>query len=305
MTGVGIAVPLKFEIGARTLWSVRRRLVRVPLSLDAVLAGALPALPPVGGADGYAVSSLPQDRLAALLATTDGMLCLVRQSYTRWYVDLGVGFDAWWEALSGNTRSGLKRKAKRLAAASGGTLDVRRYGTSAEVEEFHALARVISARTYQEKLLDAGLPDTPAFRTAMLAGAAAGTVRGWLLCVDGEPAAYLYCPIAGATAIYAYLGHDPRFADLSPGSVLQVEALRDLFADPAVARFDFTEGEGQHKRGLASDGVACVDILLLRPTAANRATIAALTAFDGVVALVKRTVERAGLGTRVRRLLRG
>ena len=36
-------LPLRFQIGARTLASIPRRLVRVPLSLADVLAGAVPA----------------------------------------------------------------------------------------------------------------------------------------------------------------------------------------------------------------------------------------------------------------------
>ena len=78
--------------------------------------------------------------------------------------------------------------------------------------------------------------------------------------------------------------------------------MRDLFAEGRFARFDFTEGEGQHKRTLSTGGVACVDLLLLRPTLANRAAIAALAAFDGGVALAKALVR--GSASRARAKLR-
>jgi CelD/BcsL family acetyltransferase involved in cellulose biosynthesis len=77
--------------------------------------------------------------------------------------------------------------------------------------------------------------------------------------------------------------------------VLQVEALRDLFADAACRRFDFTEGDGQHKRQFATGGVDCCDLLLLRPTLANRLVLAALAGFDGTMALAKASVQRLGL----------
>ena len=105
--------------------------------------------------------------------------------------------------------------------------------------------------------------------------------------------------------IYEYLGHDPAFSDLSPGAVLQVEAMRDLFEEGNLACFDFTEGEGQHKRAMATGGVACVDLLLLRPSLANRATMAALGAFDRSVALGKSLVAKAGLQDVARRVRRG
>ncbi|HEU4960291.1 MAG TPA: GNAT family N-acetyltransferase [Sphingomonas sp.] len=287
-------LPIKFQVGARTLWTVRRRLVRVPLSLTDAFAGAAPALPPLPErAHGYLVTSLPE-ALAASLGER-GLFAFVRQRYTRSYVDLAGGFDAYWAALSGNTRSSLKRKTRRVAAASGGALAVRRFRGPDELTDFHRIARAISARTYQERLLDAGLPADDRFVATMLRLAAQDRVRAWVLDIGGAPAAYLYCPADGDSLLYQYLGYDPAYADLSPGSVLQLEALRDLFADGRFARFDFTEGEGRHKRSFATGGVPCIDLLLLRRTLANRAAVTALGAFDGVVALGKRAAGRLAL----------
>lgn len=299
-------VRLKFEIGARTLLAVRRSLVRVPLTLAEARSGAVPALPPLDrAADGYSVTSLPEDRMTALVAAAGGMLPFVRQRYTRYHLDFAGGFDAWLAGLSSNARQGLKRKAKKIAGASDGQLDVRRFRTAGELAAFHPVARAISATTYQERLLGSGLPDGAEFLKAMHALAAADQVRAWLLYIAGEPAAYLYCPIQGDTVIYAQVGHDPRFNDWSPGAVLQLEAMQDLFGEGRFAAFDFTEGEGQHKRQFATGGVACVDLLLLRPTLGNRAVMAALGGFNGAVAVTKRAVQGAGLSGFAKRLRRG
>lgn len=293
-------VPLRFTIGARTLFSVRRRLVRVPRTLRQALAGDAPALPVLAGnADGYLVTSLPEAQVKPL--RRDGLLALVRQRYTRSFVDLSVGFDRWFGALSANSRQGLKRKAKRLAAESGGQLDLRRFRTADELTIFHPLARAVSARTYQERLLGAGLPEDLAMLRRL---AAEDRVRAWLLCLQGRPIAYLCCTADADTLLYAHVGHDPAFAALSPGAVLQLEALRDLFGD-RFAWFDFTEGEGQHKRQMASGGLACVDLLLLRPTLANRVLLAALTRFDGSVAVAKALVQQIGGQGLAKRLRRG
>lgn len=293
-----VPLPLKFQVGARTLLSVRRNLRRVPLGLDDVRAGYVPALPPLGGADGYLVTSLPEASLDRVVAP--GCIRFVRQRYTRYYADLTIGFDAWWSGLSSNTRSGLKRKAKRLGAS-----EIQTYRTTDEIAEFHAIARRIAVTTYQERLMGAGIPGTPEFVAQMLARAAADGARGWILSIDGEPAAYLYCPIRGGTVIYEYVGHDPRFADLSPGAVLQMEAMRDLYAEAWLETFDFTEGEGQHKRSMATGGVPCVDVLLLRPTPMNRMVVTALGGFDRAVALAKAAAGRWGLQEMAKRLRRG
>ena len=299
-----VVLPLRFQLGARTLASIPRRLVRVPLSLDGALAGRVPALPPLDPrAHGYAVTSLPADRHHGMTPPV-GMIGFVRQRYTRYHADLSGGAEGYAGRLSANTRQGMRRKAKKLAQVSGGALDVRRYRTPDELAAFHAVARGISVRTYQERLLGGGLPDDDAFLRRMVALAAADQVRAWLLFVAGQPAAYLYCAAEGESLRYDHVGHDPAFGDLSPGGVLQAEALRDLAEEGRFRRFDFTEGEGQHKRQFATGGVACLDLLLLRATLGNRLATLAVGGFDRGAAAAKRVVERwelQELAKRVRR----
>lgn len=300
-----VTLPLRFQVGARTLASISRQLVRVPLGLHDVIAARLPPLPPLdSGADGYQITSLPQERQRAMTEAGNGMIAFVRQRYTRYYADLTIGHAAYLATMSSNTRGSLKRKAKKLAAASGGMLDVRRFRTPDEMTAFYGVARRISVTTYQEKLLGAGLPEDGAFRQRMAALAAADQVRGWLLYVGDVPAAYLYCPIDAGTVLYQYLGHDPAFNELSPGGVLQMEAMRDLYAEGGLTRFDFTEGEGQHKRQFSTGGVACVDMLLLRPSLSNRMTMLALGAFDRGMALGKGGVARFGFEDMARKIRR-
>lgn len=306
MTATARPTPLNFRIGARTLMAVQRDMVRVPLSLDEAREGRLPVLPPLPrDAHGYVVTSLPEDRLEAMVYASGKMIGFVRQKYTRYYADLTGGFDAYMASLSGNARQGAKRKAKKIAQVSGGDLDIRSYRTPAELETFHDIARRIALRTYQEKLMGEGLPASPEFIQGMLSAAAADRVRAWLLFIAGEPAAYLYCPAHGDNLVYEYVGHDPAFNDLSPGAVLQVESFRDLFDEQKFARFDFTEGDGQHKRQYATGGVPCVDLLLLRPSLTNRVTTAALGGFNKTVAGGKALVDAIGLEKLSKKLRRG
>ena len=295
-----VPVPLRFMIGARTLLTLRPRLVRVALTLREAREGqpaALPRLP--ADAQGYLLTSLPEAQIAAM--RSEGMLALVRQRYTRSFVDLSAGFDHWFSGLSGNTRQGLKRKAKRLAAASGGALDIRRFRSPDELVAFHPVARALSARTYQERLLGAGLPEDLAM---LQQRAACDAVRAWLLYLRARPIAYLCCTAVGDTLLYSHVGHDPDAAALSPGAVLQLEALRDLFED-RFSWFDFTEGDGQHKRQMASGGIACGDLLLLRPRLANRLLLTALGGFDASIAFAKRAARWVGVEAMARGLRRG
>lgn len=284
-----VSLPLRFRVGARTMFSVRRKLVRIGLSLDEAMAGQgieLPPLPPA--ADGYFLTSLPERQLASLTTRHGDMIALVRQHYARRYADLSGSFDDYLATFSGKSRSTLRRKVRKFAKLSGGEVDFRTYRTQDEMAEFHDLARRLSAKTYQEKLLDYGLPDDAEFVSDMMRAASRDQVRGCLLFADGKPVSYLYAPADGDTLVYAYLGYDPEWSRHSPGTVLLMEALRQIIDENRFRRFDFTEGDGEQKQRFATGKLDCADLLLLRKSFANRALVAALSGFDGIVALAKR-----------------
>lgn len=287
---------LPLRIGRRTLWRFERPLVRRRVTLEEGLGGGPPVLDPLPvGAAGYLLFAWPAEGLAALKASHPKLRAFVRQTYPRSYADLDRDFDAYLAGFSAKSRSTLKRKVRRLEP-----LDVRCFRTPEEIACFHRDARTISARSYQERLLHAGLPDGPAALAEMQARAAMNKVRGWILYVDGRPVSYLYAPAEGDTLIYSHLGYDPDFADCSPGTVLQFEAMRQLLAERAFRRFDFTEGDGQHKRLWATGALDCADLLLLRRTPANLLTGHLLTGFDGAVAAAKKSARALRLERVVR-----
>jgi CelD/BcsL family acetyltransferase involved in cellulose biosynthesis len=294
---VTAVVTLPLRVGTLTLGRIRRRLVRVPVSLEEGLHGRAPPLPPLAEkADGYFITGLPA---AAHVSVRQhpGLRAFLRQRYRRSYASLNGGFDAYLGRFSAKTRSTLKRKLRKMAEASGGSLDIRTYSTPDEAEVFHRLARELSARTYQERRLDYGLPEGDGALAEMRSLAARGAMRGWLLFLHGRPISYLYAPGEGTTLVYAYLGYDPDHAHLSPGIVLQLEAMRELMEEGRFTLFDFTEGESRHKKQFETGGIDCVDLLLLRPTLANLAAGHGLDFFDAAVAFAK----RASLATGIRR----
>lgn len=293
---------LRFQLGARTLWTAPLRLERMSATLDEALAGKMPKVPPLApSGHGWLVGSAPRGELDQLVRP--GFFQFVRQCYVRRYAELGGTYDGWLAGLSGNARSSLRRKRKKLAQLTEKSA-IRFFRSAKELREFQALARPLAALTYQERLLGAGLPDGPAFAARTEALAAEDRVRAWLLTLDERPIAYLWCSAEGTALRYDHVGHDPAFAELSPGTVLQAAAFEQLFAERRFARFDFTEGDGQHKRQFATGGVACADVLLLRDTIPNRALVGAVRGFDGGVAVAKRAARHprlAGVARRVRR----
>lgn len=293
---------IDFTLGSRRLLSVPRALSTWSFGLEQVLSQALPDAP-APGPDGLRILSAPTERLGAIAARYPGFVAGGRQDYRRHYIDMTGSFADYMARFSGKTRSTLRRKAKKLAEETGGTT-ITEHRSPAEIEAFLAAALPLSARTYQARLLDAGLPDSPEARRAMLEAAEDDRMRGFLLHARGAPIAYLSLPVVGATLVYAHLGYDPDHARLSPGTVLQMEALERLFAEQRYRWFDFTEGDGAHKAMFGTGSAACSSLVLLRPTLANRALLASRGAFDAGVARAKALAERSGALAQIRARLR-
>lgn len=300
------AIPIRFLLGDRQILAPRRMLVPVGYGLDAILQNAplaAPELPP--GADGYRLQSVPAAALAHLDRDFAGLIASPPQLYARHYIDMALGHDGYMAQFSSKTRATLKRKMRKLAEANGGALDIRSYHRPDQLDAFFDAALPLSEQTYQARLLDAGLPDDLPFREQAHALAAADNLRAYVLFLHGKAAAYLYLPVMGDVLVYAYLGYDQAVAQLSPGTVLQMHALEELFAEQRFAYFDFTEGDGAHKALFGTHQVPCATVLLLKPTLANRALLAGQQGFNAAVEGTGAWLESIGAKAKIRKLLRG
>lgn len=300
---------IAFTVGARRLISVKRRLESMAFSLEQALASVPPQWPKdADRADGVRVLSAPQAMADEIAAAYPAHISGARENFRRHYIAMDGSFEDYLARFSGKTRSTLKRKAKKFAHANGGVkgddLDVRAYSSAEEVARFLDLAIPLSEKTYQARLLDAGLPADEAARAAMLVEAEHGRMRCFLLFLAGEPVAYLSLPVRGDTLVYAHLGYDPAHAALSPGTVLQMESLRMLFAENRFRFFDFTEGEGAHKALFGTHSIACCSFVLLRRTLANRVLLGARDGFDATVARAKALTLGSGSLASARKLLK-
>ncbi|MDH7973088.1 GNAT family N-acetyltransferase [Sphingomonas sp. AR_OL41] len=298
------AQPPRPRVGPQALAALQRDMVRVPLSLAEVLDGRVPMLPALPRqAPGYLVTSLPEDRRAAMGFGADTMIAVTRQRYTRHWVDLSAGFSDYWQRLGDELRRAVTRNTARIASVSGGTIALRRFRTPHELAHFHDMAHRLSLRTYRQRLGGDAIPDDSAFLQRMMADATAGLARGWVLHIAGEPAAFLYATIDAGTVVRQYAACDPAFADFDPEGVLQVEIMRDLFGERSPTRFDFAEGAQCRKGPCAIGGVACLDLLLLRPSLAHHVAAVALTAVDRATALGRHGATRLGID-RIARIMR-
>jgi len=295
---------IRFVLGARCLWSAKRDLVSVGWSLSDILVSShvqRPDLPAT--ADGYRFQSIPADRLPSVVSNP-GLIASTPQFYPRHYIDMSSGYDGYLAQFSSKTRATLARKARKLAEASGGTLDIRTFHRPEDLPAFFADALPLARETYQARLPNASLPDDELFRCKAGQLAKSDDLRAYILYLSGRAIAYLYLPVDGDVLVYAYLGYDQTHAHLSPGTVLQMQALEALFAERRFRYFDFTEGDGPHKALFGTHQAACATVFVLRSELRNHILLRQHKLFNAAVGQASSLAQRMGIKPMLRKLLR-
>jgi Acetyltransferase (GNAT) domain len=226
------------------------------------------------------------------------------QRYKRYFVDLTGEYNSYLLKFSSKSRSTLRRKVRKFAELSGGEIDWRKYRTPQEIDEFLRLAMPLSNSTYQERLFGAGLPTDHGYRSSVTTLAAQDEVRAYLLFVRGEPVAYLLCPANFGVLLYDKQGYDSRYSSMSPGTVLQVLVLEDLFKERKYKLLDFTEGEGEHKEFFSTHSQLCADIFTLDRRFGIVALVMLHAALLVGVQKLRSCLQWIGILGRVRKLLR-
>jgi len=116
---------------------------------------------------GVYFSSFPAKNKIHTLAMERGYIRYSPFQYTRYYIVGDGTFEDYLSNFSSKSRSTLKRKVRKYDSFCNTGDNWKEYRTSEEMEEFYKLARSISEKTYQERLLDSGLPSKDWFKQSV------------------------------------------------------------------------------------------------------------------------------------------
>ena len=252
----------------------------------------------------YVVMSQPVSGPLPKVSLHKGTIRYAPHQYAHHLVRFSGTFEDYLKKqFSGQARNGLKRKIRKYCDHVKDQNPWREYRTPEEVREFYNLARQISARTYQEKLLRKGLTDGAEDEWARLAQQGIG--RGYLLFDGPKPVAYMTGELRNGILLNDFQGFDPEYRNWSPGTILQYFALQKLYEKPeGVHIWDFGEGEGTHKAFFANESLQCADVFYFPPTPRALALFTGQAglhfASRGIVALL----DHYGLKERVKRVMR-
>jgi CelD/BcsL family acetyltransferase involved in cellulose biosynthesis len=231
------------------------------------------------------LNSLEQREIASGLPRRRRQLTNV-QPHTR--LDLGPTLEETLCARSAKVRENARRALRRVEAL-GDRADVRVFRAPDEVEAFFDHADAVAPSTHQ-------YPGAYLYRGALAERELArlGTERGWfrgyVLLVDGEPAAFWTgFAYKGVFGWGGRTGYDRRLRRYEPGTVLLMRMIDDLCGDPDVHVLDFGQGGEQYKRRLATRTSAVGDLRIY----AGRPASASLKVVDWTAETTRRLTGRA------------
>lgn len=201
----------------------------------------------------YDLRSVPADShlLAVLPAALEarGYEVLVERDEVCPGVELPDTWDSYLAQLNKKDRHELRRKLRRLEAAG----DVRWYAVAEERELPAALDDFLHLHraSHAEKALFMDERRERFFRALGETFLASGTMRLFVLELDGRRVASTICfDHRNETWLYNS-GYDPRFASLAVGLLLKALCLRDAIAR-GKQRFDFLRGNERYKYDLGA-----------------------------------------------------
>jgi CelD/BcsL family acetyltransferase involved in cellulose biosynthesis len=238
---------------------------------------------------------------------------LVRKSFYRYKPEnpsphlllrFGASFEEYMKLNFSTThRYTLRRKVTRFQEAAPGPVKLIRYTRPDEVAPFLDAAVQVSRKTYQWNLHQRGLRGTERFARRYRFAAEHGWFRSYLLFCGDTACAFLSGYQWKGRYYIDELGFDPAFTKHSPGTVMHIMAIQDMFNYQKPDFIDF-ESYGKYKEELSTESYTHCDMMLLRRRPYCRFVQAAHYACRLTTKVAARVLGRLNLKSRLKKAIR-
>lgn len=249
--------------------------------------------------------------LAEDVESTDPLLALVEQSshelqllkpapfQRRHTIDLPATYDDYWNKFNAKTRSTLRRKIKQF-----GECRLERISKPFQIPDFLVNAQKVAKRSWQNDLLGLRIHNDD-YELAMFTFLATqNTLRSYILWKEDTPVSFCIGTQHNGVFHYEEVGYDRDYSKKSPGQILVIKVLEDMYEHERPNTFDFGGGDAEYKRQFGTSISESGHIWLLRPGIRSRMIAGYLSGRRAMSQALRGTLARTGLLDRVRRLTR-
>lgn len=148
----------------------------------------------------------------------------------RAWIDLRGSKSDYMTIFTAKQRHNLNRTVKKFAHQFGsGEVNWTAYQGPEPMREWLDLALKVASRTWQAQI-GSGLRALDLKGDRWLAEADEGRLRGYILFASEKPVAYALCSLYRRHAVYQVVGYDPEYRAWSPGTILLLKIIEDLFS---------------------------------------------------------------------------
>jgi hypothetical protein len=148
----------------------------------------------------------------------------------RAWVDLRGSKSDYMSIFTAKQRYNLNRTVKKFADRFG--LGEVKWSVCQEpdaMRKWFDVALKIAQRTWQARI-GSGLQALDLERDRWIAESEEGRLRGYLLFAGEKPVAYALCSLYRKHVVYQVVGYDPEYRAWSPGTILLLKIIEDLFS---------------------------------------------------------------------------
>jgi hypothetical protein len=217
----------------------------------------------------------------------------------RWELELPPAFEDFVRSRSRATRGSIRNYASRLERDFSGELTTRVYRRPDELQELVTAMGYIAHRSWQGEVGIGFGQDERELRSISRI-LRQGRLRGYVLYVRDQPAAFWYGSACGDRFHLGTTGFDPQYADYRAGTYLLMRVIRDLCSDPSISFLDYGLGDADYKRRYGSRRWEEQDVIVFH----GRPRALAVRALLSAAEIAQSGIDRATANPRLKRELK-
>ncbi|MBW5438021.1 GNAT family N-acetyltransferase [Bradyrhizobium canariense] len=193
-------------------------------------------------------------------------------------------------SLSQNERYQQRKRARNLTKGFA-EHRIDRFTGPADVDRLMRDAELVASKSYQRGLR-VGFSGSATIRSRLQFEANMGWLQGYILYLDGQPAAFWIGSLRNGVFLSEYLSFDPGYTKYGPGIYLVLKVMEDLHDDPRhppTRLVDFGIGDAAYKERLATRHWHESSVLIFAP----RLGAVWVNALRSSVEIANRSVKQA------------
>jgi CelD/BcsL family acetyltransferase involved in cellulose biosynthesis len=214
-------------------------------------------------------------------------------------IDLPETHVEYWSKFNSKTRSTLRRKLKQF-----GECRLELIKKPFQIPDFLANAQQVSKRSWQSDLLGLRIQNDEYETQVFTFLATQNSLRAYLLWQDDTPVSFCIGTQHNGVFHYEEVGYDRDYSKKSPGQVLVIKMLEELYEHDQPAVFDFGGGDAEYKRQFGTRISESGHVWLLRPGMRSKMIVGYLSGRRALSQTLRGMLAKFGLLDRVRKLTR-